>query len=79
MGVPSTAIVQTGTVSSAETDANIWMKIYSENGNSGSRFLDNTDDDFKNSQTAKFDIGTRDLGDLKSIYIWPDSAGYKPG
>lgn len=70
--------VYTGNEPGAGTDANVHLTIY------GTRTyvkhkLDNSQNNFERGKTDRFTLGLRDVGRLKSITIWHDNTGEKPG
>lgn len=79
MAVQYTIVIQTGKVDNAGTDANVFVTIFGENGQSGERFLDNEDDNFENGKIDTFAVDARDLGSLKRVSVRHDNTGHKPG
>ena len=77
----------TGDVSGAGTDANVFLSLFGADGDTGERRLsaDNAADAtdaaagvknrFERNQTDKFFVKAADLGELKKLRIWHDSAG----
>ena len=53
-----TIVVHTGDIAGAGTDANVWMRLYGENGDSGRQTLDDI-------TRETFDQGQRDVFNLE--------------
>jgi hypothetical protein len=70
--------VVTGNVKDAGTGARVYMKLIGSKGDSENQ-LDNLRNNFERGQTDRFEWQTRDLGDLKELYIRHDNRGEKPG
>lgn len=75
--------VVTGDVFGAGTDANVYIKLYGEKGESGRLKLDMPNrNDFERGQTDVFTIHptqVRDLGAIRQIYLYHDNTGLAPG
>ena len=75
--------VVTGDKLGAGTDANVYLTLYGEKGNSTELFLDNPNrNDFERNQTDTFTIPPSQVGDLgaiRRIYLRHDNSGFAPG
>jgi len=75
--------VVTGDKTGAGTDANVYLTLYGEKGNSTELFLDNPNrNDFERNQTDTFTIPPSQVGDLgaiRRIYLRHDNSGFAPG
>uniref|UniRef100_A0A6B2KXQ4 PLAT domain-containing protein n=1 Tax=Arcella intermedia TaxID=1963864 RepID=A0A6B2KXQ4_9EUKA len=73
--------VVTGDRMYSGTDAQIFITIFGEKGNTGKRILDNPKKHpaFERGQTDVFGVSTTYLGDLKKILIGHDNSGVGPG
>jgi len=75
--------VVTGDKLGAGTDANVYLTLYGEKGNSTELFLDNPNrNDFERNQTDTFTIPPSQVGDLgaiRRIYLRHDNSGTAPG
>jgi len=75
--------VVTGDKTGAGTDANVYLTLYGEKGNSTELFLDNPNrNDFERNQTDTFTIPPSQVGDLgaiRRIYLRHDNSGTAPG
>jgi len=74
--VPYKISVTTGDVRGAGTDANVFIVMYGDQGDSGKRVLDGPGNLFERKQTDEFGLTLVDLGDLKKIRIGHDDAGF---
>ena len=73
-------VVQTGDVKDAGTDADVYITLFGENGNSGERMLDSPGNDFERGSVGTYSISLqRDLGNIKSVRIRHNNKGTKPG
>lgn len=74
-------VVKTGGKKKAGTDADVYITLMGENGNSGERELDNPHrNDFEKNNADTFAIATdTDLGEIRKIRIRHDNSGKKPG
>ncbi|KAJ8405697.1 hypothetical protein AAFF_G00316770 [Aldrovandia affinis] len=68
--------VYTGTISGAGTDANVYVNIYGENGDTGERWLrkSNNLNKFEKGQEDMISISAIDLGPLKKMRIRHDNS-----
>ncbi|XP_034956813.2 lipoxygenase homology domain-containing protein 1 [Zootoca vivipara] len=74
--------VKTSDVGAAGTDANVWMIIFGENGDSGTLALKeaNKSNKFERNQLDVFYFSDiLSLGDLCKVRIWHDNKGIAPG
>lgn len=73
----------TGDVFGAGTDANVYIKLYGEKGESGTFKLDMPNrNDFERGQTDVFTIHptqVQDLGAIQRMYLYHDNTGPAPG
>jgi lipoxygenase homology domain-containing protein 1 len=69
--------VFTGDVSGAGTDANVFVSIYGENGDTGERQLKESQNKnkFERAQEDVFDVEAADLGKLRKLKVWHDNSG----
>lgn len=75
-----TVSVHTGDVKYAGTDANVYVTIYGEKGDTGSRQLSNKwKNDFERNQIDKFTIEAADLGKITKVRIGHDGTGRGSG
>ncbi|XP_077869375.1 lipoxygenase homology domain-containing protein 1-like, partial [Saccoglossus kowalevskii] len=71
--------VKTGKERNAGTDANCWVKIFGERGDTGQRWLSNNIylnrriDKFEKGKTDKFKIHAVDLGKITDVVVGHDS------
>eukprot|EP01118_Nematostelium_gracile_P009375 TRINITY_DN3151_c0_g1_i3.p1 TRINITY_DN3151_c0_g1~~TRINITY_DN3151_c0_g1_i3.p1 ORF type:complete len:513 (-),score=190.16 TRINITY_DN3151_c0_g1_i3:51-1589(-) len=70
--------VVTGDRKGAGTDANVYITLIGENGDSGKRKLEGSGNLFERSQTDTFGFECVDLGDIKKIRIAHDNSGFGP-
>ncbi|KAL4225448.1 Lipoxygenase y domain-containing protein 1 [Mactra antiquata] len=71
--------VYTGNVRGAGTDANVYIVLFGENGDSGQKFLDDSNNNFERGKSDQFVIECPCLGRLDRIRIGHDNAGFGPG
>ena len=71
--------VTTGNRRGAGTDANVFIFIYGDKGDSGERFLDGSGNDFERGETNSFGVECVDLGEIQKIRIGHDNKGIGPG
>jgi lipoxygenase homology domain-containing protein 1 len=72
-------VTHTSDVSGAGTDANVFVVLYGEGGDSGKHALDASGrNDFEKGQRDEFSITCRDLGQLKKILIGHDNSVRPP-
>jgi len=69
-------VVKTGDIKNAGTDANVFITLYGQNGDSGQRALNGK---FERGMEESFKIENMDLGELYCINIRHDNSGKKPG
>ncbi|XP_050949579.1 lipoxygenase homology domain-containing protein 1 isoform X3 [Labeo rohita] len=77
-----TVSVKTSDVTAAGTDANVWMIIFGENGDTGTLTLkeSNNTNKFERKQTDTFRFAdVLSLGELSKVRIWHDNSGLAPG
>jgi hypothetical protein len=71
--------VFTGTEKDSGTDANVYITLYGESGNSGERQIGNDRNNFERGQSDEFSIDMIDIGNIKNVRIRHDNKGKKPG
>ncbi|XP_068508966.1 lipoxygenase homology domain-containing protein 1 [Syngnathus scovelli] len=74
--------VKTGDVTGAGTDANVWIIIFGENGDTGTLALKecNKSNKFERKQMDTFRfVDILSLGDLSKVRVWHDNSGLAPG
>ncbi|XP_064294800.1 lipoxygenase homology domain-containing protein 1 [Phalacrocorax carbo] len=74
--------VKTSDVGGAGTDANVWLILFGENGDSGTLALkeSNKSNKFERNQMDEFNFSDMlSLGDLCKVRIWHDNKGIAPG
>ncbi|KTF89799.1 hypothetical protein cypCar_00010796 [Cyprinus carpio] len=77
-----TISVKTSDVTAAGTDANVWMVIFGENGDTGTLTLkeSNNTNKFERKQTDTFRFpDILSLGELSKVRIWHDNSGLAAG
>ncbi|XP_058613751.1 lipoxygenase homology domain-containing protein 1-like isoform X4 [Onychostoma macrolepis] len=77
-----TVSVKTSDVTAAGTDANVWMIIFGENGETGTLTLkeSNNTNKFERKQTDTFRFADiLSLGELSKVRIWHDNSGLAAG
>uniref|UniRef100_A0A803U0L0 Lipoxygenase homology PLAT domains 1 n=1 Tax=Anolis carolinensis TaxID=28377 RepID=A0A803U0L0_ANOCA len=72
--------VLTGGVSGAGTDANVYLSIYGERGDTGERHLKRSNhlNKFEKAQVDKFSVPAIELGELTKVRIRQDNTGSNP-
>ncbi|KAM4708199.1 lipoxygenase homology domain-containing protein 1 [Discoglossus pictus] len=73
------ARVFTGTGNGSGTDADVFLNIFGENGDTGERRLDNDKDNFEKGAEDKFTIDAPNLGKLRKITIGHNNKGGSAG
>jgi hypothetical protein len=68
-----------GDVRGAGTDANVFITIFGENGDSGKVQLTGAKNNFERGQTDDFGVECVDLGEIKKILIEHDGKGFGAG
>jgi hypothetical protein len=63
----------------ASTDATVSITVFGENGDSGTRVLENPEKPFQRGKTDEFGFESVDLGNLTKIRIGHDNAGFSAG
>jgi hypothetical protein len=71
--------VTTGDRRGAGTDANVFVKIFGDLGDSGDHKLESPGNNFERNQIDVFGIQCVDLGELQKIQIWHDNSGISAG
>nr|XP_057920226.1 lipoxygenase homology domain-containing protein 1 isoform X2 [Doryrhamphus excisus] len=74
--------VKTSDVAGAGTDANVWIIVFGENGDTGTLALKecNKSNKFERKQVDTFRFADiLSLGDLSKVRVWHDNAGLSPG
>ncbi|XP_063398724.1 lipoxygenase homology domain-containing protein 1-like isoform X1 [Mytilus trossulus] len=73
-------IVYTGDVSGAGTNANVFITLFGEHGDSGKRPLKQSFRNlFEKNQVDKFTLECLDLGELIKVRVEHDNSGFRPG
>eukprot|EP00736_Rhodelphis_marinus_P000918 Rmarinus@m.27357 len=65
----------TGNERGAGTDANVFITLYGEKGNTGERQLENDRNNFEKGRTDEFRLECDALGAIQKIRIWHDNSG----
>ncbi|XP_072269601.1 lipoxygenase homology domain-containing protein 1 [Pyxicephalus adspersus] len=73
------ARVFTGSANGSGTDADVFLNIFGENGDTGERKLDNDKDNFEKGAEDKFTIDAPNLGKLRKITIGHNNKGGSAG
>ncbi|XP_013416715.1 lipoxygenase homology domain-containing protein 1 isoform X2 [Lingula anatina] len=63
----------------AGTDANVYMTLFGESGDTGERKLDNSNNNFERGQKDEFLIESPNLGPLKRLRVGHDNKGFSAG
>ncbi|KAF6729132.1 Lipoxygenase homology domain-containing protein 1 [Oryzias melastigma] len=74
--------VKTSDIAGAGTDANVWIIIFGENGDTGTLALKecNKSNKFERKQVDTFRFtDILSLGDLSKVRVWHDNSGFAPG
>lgn len=71
--------VKTGDVRGAGTDANVFIQIFGENGDTGDRKLESSGNNFERGKTDIFTVEAIDLGELAKIRVGHDGSGVGSG
>uniref|UniRef100_A0AAQ5YJ88 PLAT domain-containing protein n=1 Tax=Amphiprion ocellaris TaxID=80972 RepID=A0AAQ5YJ88_AMPOC len=74
--------VRTSDVAAAGTDANVWIIVFGENGDTGTLALKecNKSNKFERKQVDTFRFSDiLSLGDLSKVRVWHDNTGLAPG
>ncbi|XP_043937953.1 lipoxygenase homology domain-containing protein 1 isoform X2 [Protopterus annectens] len=71
--------VQTADIPGSGTDADVFINIFGENGDTGERRLDNDKDNFERGSLDKFTIEAPNLGRLRKITIGHNNKGSSAG
>lgn len=71
--------VYTGDKRGAGTDANVYIILFGENGDSGEKILDDSRNNFERGKSDEFIIECPCLGRLDRIRIGHDNSGFGPG
>ncbi|KAL4660900.1 lipoxygenase homology domain-containing protein 1-like [Arapaima gigas] len=69
----------TSDVKGSGTDADVFINIFGENGNTGERILDNDKDNFEKGTEDKFTIEAPNVGTIRKITIGHNNKGSSPG
>lgn len=69
----------TGTVENSGTDANVFVTLHGELGNSRELPLDNGADNFENGGVDAFNVVLANLGPLQSLRVRHDNSNDKAG
>ncbi|ESO97796.1 hypothetical protein LOTGIDRAFT_208950 [Lottia gigantea] len=73
--IPYEVTIWTSDISSAGTDANVFIQMYGENGKTDEQFMQNKSDEFERGKCDKFKIEAADVGRLHKLRIGHDGAG----
>ncbi|XP_073475133.1 lipoxygenase homology domain-containing protein 1 [Aquarana catesbeiana] len=73
------ARVFTGSANGSGTDADVFLNIFGENGDTGERRLDNDKNNFEKGSEDKFTIDAPNLGKLRKITIGHNNKGGSAG
>lgn len=68
--------VRTGDKRGAGTDANVFIILHGENGDTGKRILEGAGNNFERARVDVFGIESIDIGDLTKVTIGHDGAGF---
>lgn len=71
--------VHTGDKRGAGTDANIYIILHGENGDTGKRPLESSGNNFERGRVDTFGIEAFDIGDLTKVTIGHDGSGFGSG
>jgi hypothetical protein len=71
--------VRTGDKRGAGTDANVFIIIHGEKGDSGKRMLESAGNNFERGRVDTFGIELLDIGELNKITIGHDGKGFGSG
>ncbi|KAL8204245.1 UNVERIFIED_CONTAM: Lipoxygenase y domain-containing protein 1 [Gekko kuhli] len=71
--------VFTGDVNGSGTDADVFINIFGQYGDTGERKLDNDNDNFERAQEDKFTLDAPNLGRLRKINIGHNNKGGSAG
>jgi hypothetical protein len=72
-------VVVTGNVPFAGTDANVFLTLFGEMGDSSEFTLDNEEDNFERNKTDIFSLTSGELGELRRVRIRHDNSGDHSG
>ena len=78
LDVEYTVTVRTSDVLGSGTDANVYIKLYGDLGDSGDVHLRQSvtnKSPFQNNQTDVFNVRVLELGDLQKCVVWHDNKG----
>ena len=71
--------MKTGDVRGAGTDANVFVQLFGQNGDSGERKLESSGNNFERGHTDVFGIEAVDLGELTRLRVGHDGSGFGSG
>jgi hypothetical protein len=71
--------VHTGDKRGAGTDANVFIILHGEKGDSGKRKLESSGNNFERAKTDIFGIETFDVGELTKVTVGHDGSGFGSG
>lgn len=72
-------IVSTGHLDKSGTDADVYLRLFGDKGQTKEIFLDNAEDNFENSAIDVFEVTAKDVGQLKKIRIRHNNTGRGSG
>ena len=72
-------LVHTGDKRGAGTDANVFIILHGEKGDSGKRALESAGNNFERGRVDTFGLEAFDFGELKKITIGHDGSGFGSG
>lgn len=71
--------VKTGDIRGAGTDANVFVQLFGEHGDTGERKLESSGNNFERGNTDNFGIEAVDLGTLTKLRVGHDGSGFGAG
>jgi hypothetical protein len=72
-------LVKTGDIRGAGTDANVFLQLFGEHGDTGERKLESGGNNFERGHTDTFGIEAVDLGEIKRARVGHDGSGFGSG
>lgn len=71
--------VKTGDIRGAGTDANVFLQLFGEHGDTGERKLESSGNNFERGCTNTFGIEAVDLGEISKARVGHDGSGFGSG
>ena len=71
--------VRTSDERGSGTDANVWIVVFGEKGDTGERKLDTSANNFERGVEDVFILEAPDLGEIRRVLIGHDNSGFGPG